>query len=79
MKAEILGVTASLLILVSFLMKGERKIRVVNIFGAVMFVVYGCYIKSFSTCFLNAMLFFVHIIKLSKLNGGDERGKVKSE
>ena len=70
MKAEILGVTASLLVLVSFLMKGEKKIRMVNIFGAIMFVVYGYFIKSFSTCFLNAMLFVIHIIKLSKLKGG---------
>lgn len=69
MKAEILGVTASLLVLVSFLMKGERKIRVVNIFGAVMFVVYGCYIKSFSTCFLNAMLVIIHTVKLLKMRG----------
>jgi len=63
---EILGTIASVIVLISFLMKGEKKIRIINIVGAIMFVVYGLSINAFSVWFLNGMLFIIHIIKLLK-------------
>lgn len=40
---ETIGITATLFVLVSFLFKKERKIRLVNIIGASLFVIYGAF------------------------------------
>lgn len=61
---EILGTIASVIVLMSFLMKGEKKIRLINILGAVMFVVYGISINAFSVWFLNGALILIHLYKL---------------
>ena len=63
---ESIGVLASCIVLLSFVMNGERKIRIINIIGALLFVIYGLLINSFSVSFLNSALFFVHIYKLKK-------------
>jgi len=64
---EILGITAALLILISFILSGEAKIRSVNIIGALLFVIYGLITGALSIWFLNAALFFVHCYKLKKI------------
>ncbi len=66
MNYEIIGTVASLLILVSFLFNDEKKIRLTNIVGAAVFVVYGLLINAFSIWFLNGALIIIHIYKLSK-------------
>ena len=48
-------------------MKGEIKIRIINIIGAIIFVVYGMSINAFSVWFLNGTLCLVHIYKLMHL------------
>lgn len=65
---EIIGIIASIMVLISFIMNGEKKIRIINIFGAMLFIIYGFLINSFSVWFLNLMLLLVHINKLIKLN-----------
>lgn len=67
MNIEILGTIASVIVLLSFLMKGEIKIRIINIIGALIFVVYGISINAFSVWFLNGTLCLVHIYKLIHL------------
>ncbi|MDN6256433.1 MAG: YgjV family protein [Tetragenococcus halophilus] len=64
MSYEIIGTTASFVVLASFLMNEEGKIRVVNIFGAALFVFYGVLIGAFSVWVLNAILIVVHVYKL---------------
>lgn len=66
MNYEILGTIASIIVLISFLMKGETKIRLINIIGAICFVIYGIMINAFSVWFLNGMLCIIHIYKLLK-------------
>ena len=68
---EILGTLASIIVLVSFIIRGETKIRLINILGALLFVIYGLSIKAFSVWFLNGSLVFIHIYYLIK----DKRGK----
>lgn len=63
---EIIGIIAGLIVLGSFLLKGERKIRSVNIFGAMVFVIYGILISSYATILLNGGLIVVHIYYLYK-------------
>lgn len=64
---EILGILASVMVLISFFMKSEKKIRVINIVGAVMFVIYGIIINAFSVWFLNLALVATHIVRLLEL------------
>ena len=66
MNYEIIGTFASVLVLISFLMKGEKKIRIVNIFGAITFVIYGILIGAFSVWFLNGALCLIHLYYLLK-------------
>lgn len=63
---EVIGIIASLIVLISFLFKEERQIRMVNIFGAILFVIYGLFIQSFSVWFLNGTLCLIHINRLFK-------------
>ena len=60
MNYEIIGTMASAVVLFSFLVTGEKRIRLINIFGALLFVVYGALIKAFSVWFMNAALIIVH-------------------
>lgn len=64
---EIIGIAASVFVLISFLSNGEMKIRLVNIIGATLFIIYGVLINSFSVWFLNGILFIVHCYKLLKM------------
>ena len=67
MNYEILGTVASVLVLISFLMKSENMIRSVNMIGAIVFVIYGICINAFSVWFLNSVLCMVHAYKLLKI------------
>lgn len=63
---EIIGTIASIIVLLSFLMKGEKRIRLINILGAITFVIYGVLIGAFSVWLLNSILVVIHIYKLIK-------------
>lgn len=67
MNFEILGTIASIMVLISFLMKSEKSIRTINIFGAITFVIYGIGINAFSVWFLNGVLCLVHTYRLLKM------------
>lgn len=64
---EIIGTLASVLILVSFLFNEEKQIRMTNIIGAGIFVVYGLFTGAFSIWFLNASLIIIHLYKLNRM------------
>ena len=66
MNYEVIGVCASVIVLISFLLKGEEKIRIVNLIGAILFVIYGLLIHAFSVWFLNSALVLAHLYKLIK-------------
>lgn len=68
MNPEILGVTATLFVLLSFLMKKPKSIRSVNIIGAALFVVYGLMINAFSMWLLNGALIIIHLVFLHREN-----------
>ena len=63
---EELGTLASIIVLISFLCKSERKIRIINVVGALLFVVYGALNGSFAVWFLNGALILIHLYKLLK-------------
>ena len=43
---ELLGLTATACVIAAFTQKGEKKIRQLDLIGAVLFVIYGICIKS---------------------------------
>ena len=66
MNYEVLGILASVFVLISFLFKKEKSIRLVNIFGAIIFVIYGLLINALSIWLLNGILIFIHLYYLLK-------------
>lgn len=65
---ELIGLLATLFVLVSFLQKSEVGIRKFNIVGASLFIIYGILISSISVWLLNAILLGVHIKRLKELS-----------
>lgn len=65
---ELIGLLATLFVLISFLQKSEVGIRKFNIVGASLFIIYGILISSISVWLLNAILLGVHIKRLKELS-----------
>jgi len=71
--ADYIGYLASIFIVGGFLLKDLRKIRLINLFGCICFVIYGIFLidyKNFSQWLLpiiipNAILAFVQIYHLT--------------
>lgn len=68
---QVLGYLASILVAISFLMKSMKKLRFVNMIGAVFFVVYSVAIKAWPVAIINAFvvgvnIYHIFIIKDSK-------------
>lgn len=61
---EWIGIAGTLLIILAFTMNGERKIRIFDLIGALLFIIYGVTIRSFSTILLNVVLVVVQAYKL---------------
>lgn len=61
---EWIGILGTLCIILAFTMNGETKIRAFDAIGAVLFIVYGFTIHSFSTILLNVVLVVVQAYKL---------------
>lgn len=66
MNYELIGTLASIIVLISFIVKGEKNIRLINIIGAFVFVIYGLLINAFSVWFLNSMLILIHLYKIKR-------------
>lgn len=64
---EIIGIAATIFIVIGFLFSGERKIRLLNIVGAMLYIVYGVLIGSASNIILNSVLMVIHIVKLYRM------------
>lgn len=63
---EWIGISATILVLISFLFSVERSIRIFNTIGALLFVIYGVLKGAPSVWILNAILILIHIIKMIK-------------
>lgn len=62
---ESIGILATIFVLISFLMNDIKRVRIVNIIGASLFVVYGVLIEAFSTYLLNGVLIIIHLYYLT--------------
>ena len=64
---EIVGIIGTLFILIAFLQNGELSIRILDSIGAILFVIYGICIESFSTVLLNGILVIIQLVKIYKI------------
>ena len=67
MNVEIIGLLATSFVLLSFIMKEIKKVRLINIVGATLFVIYGLLINSLSVWLMNGILIGVHVYHLLKM------------
>nr|DAH16519.1 MAG TPA: inner membrane protein [Caudoviricetes sp.] len=63
---EIVGIIATIVVLLSFTMTKCERIRIVNMVGAAIYCLYGHLIKSPSTIILNGALIAIHTFFLVK-------------
>lgn len=66
MKPELIGITGTILILIGFTTNSEKTIRLFDMAGSILFVIYGALIGAYSNIILNGTLVFVHLWKLYK-------------
>lgn len=71
---EILGLIATILIVLSMCFKNIKIIRFINLIGSVCFVIYGLSIGALYTWIANTILIFVQIYYLIKIYK-EERNK----
>lgn len=64
---EIIGYLGAFLVLASFILKDIKWIRIVNIIGAVFFIIYGISTNTIVNVILNIALIIVHIYYLVKM------------
>ncbi|MBE6048525.1 MAG: YgjV family protein [Clostridium sp.] len=65
---EWIGYAASIAIGISMFMKDIVKLRLINLFGCILFSVYGFIIKSYPVAIVNAMISCTNIYYLYKLS-----------
>lgn len=65
---EFLGIVASLFVISAFCFKDVKIIRILDCIGAILYIMYGFLIGSFSNILLNSFLVIVQIFNLYKLN-----------
>ena len=63
---ELIGVFATILLIISFICNGEEKIRIINSAGALLFVIYGVLIGAWSTAISNLIIIIINVSKLLK-------------
>lgn len=63
---EWIGISASVLVLVSFCLRGEMRIRLISLVACVFFIVYGALIGALSIWLLNSLLIFVQTFFLTR-------------
>ncbi|MBI1835877.1 MAG: YgjV family protein [Flavobacteriia bacterium] len=63
---EIIGYIASFLVLISFLMKDMKKLRIINIFGCGAFIIYGIMSVAIPVIITNTAIVIINIYYLLK-------------
>ncbi len=84
---ELIGIAATLLVFVSMTFptltyKGSFWMRILNIIGSVVFVVYGALLPAISTAVLNGGLIIVnsyHLYKLIKANKNSKKENIQTK
>jgi len=68
---EIIGYIASAIVLISFLMKNIKKLRVINTIGCLIFIVYGVLLNfSIPIIITNSVIVGINVYFLIKIKNG---------
>lgn len=65
---EIIGIFATIFILIGFMSSNIKVVRVFNIIGSILFVIYGVAINAMSTWLLNVLCIILNVYKIYKEN-----------
>ncbi len=68
MNPEYIGLLGTCIVLIAFLQHNERRIRIINSLGAIVFVIYGVMLNAPSVWVLNTILVLVHVRRLSQMD-----------
>lgn len=71
---EVVGIIASLFVFLSFFWSNEKKTRIVNMVGCVVFVIYALLIGSLSVMIMNSACLVLHIVKLVQMRKRSQNG-----
>ena len=66
MNYEIIGLIASIFVLISFIPKDIKLIRCINIVGCIVWIIYGILIGALSVWLMNLLVMIVHVYHLIK-------------
>lgn len=64
---ELMGFLASVVVLISLMMKRMVMLRLINSVGAILFIIYAAIIGSPSVVFVNVGIFFVNLYYLWRM------------
>lgn len=65
--AEIIGYAASFVVLISFLTTSVVKLRIINFFGCLLFVIYGIFISAYPVAVMNTIIMLIQVYFLYKM------------
>lgn len=63
--SEYVGYIASAIVLLSFLMKKMKNLRIVNSIGCLAFIIYGALIDAIPLIVTNSAIVFIHLYYLN--------------
>lgn len=73
---EAIGIFATLLILISFAQSDTLKLRIINLVGSIIFVVYGLKIGALSVWLLNGICVFVNLYRILEVKQQRRKGLI---
>lgn len=62
---ELIGTLASILVMLSYTLDG-KKLRIVNIIGSILFIIYGIMLGGISVIILNGITIPIHLYYILK-------------
>lgn len=65
---EVIGIIASIMVLATYIVKSPLAFRVIAIIGGILYILYGVYLHSFSTVFMNCTCLAINVFNLLKLS-----------
>lgn len=65
---EVIGIIASIMVLATYIVKSPLAFRVIAIIGGILYILYGIYLHSFSTVFMNCSCLVINVFNILKLS-----------
>jgi len=68
MNYEVIGLIASIFVLVSFIPRKIKLIRSINVVGCIIWIIYGLFTGALSVWIMNFLVMIIHLFHLIKDN-----------